>query len=389
MESRKEGKISNLRKTSICRYLKILIFGLFFVVAQVSQAQTVSNQDGVTNWFDEITSRIEPYASIRIGVGFDEDGEIGIGNNAPRAGIRFKHALSANKADNFNAVGRVELGFNLVSRDETIEFAVDPGAGIAQVGDAVFSRLGWLGVTYKDFQFTFGKQNSVYYTLGAIEVDKTLAFGGAGIGVWNIADGGVSGTGRANQVMILKYAKNGLSLGAQAQVRNISENNESIDTYGFGANYRIDGFGIGVGYNKVNDGVEDPLPDQAKEGDESFVVSASYEKDRFTVAASYASLNQHQRAGDVFYDATGLEFFGRYRFSKNERWHFALGYNYLKPKEDEDLGDFDTKFFITELAYRFKKSSYISASSRIDQSKDVNGDGRRPSIFGIGIRFDF
>ncbi|WP_175288706.1 porin [Flagellimonas eckloniae] len=370
-------------------YGKAIVLAVTLLLIQETQAQTTSNSNDDSNWFDEITSRVNPYASIRIGAGFDEDGEIGIGNNAPRAGIRFKHALSPNEGDNFNAIGRVELGFNLVSRDETIEFAVDPGAGIAQVGDAVFSRLGWLGITYKDFQLTFGKQNSVYYTLGAVEVDKTLAFGGAGIGVWNIADGGVSGTGRANQVMILKYAKNGLSLGAQAQVRNISENNESIDTYGFGANYRIDGFGIGVGYNKVNDGVEDPLPDQAKEGDESFIVSASYEKNRFTVAASYAILNQHQQVGDVFYDGTGLEFFGRYKFSKNERWHLGLGYNYLKPKEDENLGDFDTKFVITELAYRFKKSSYISASSRIDQSKDINGDNRRSSIFGIGIRFDF
>ncbi|WP_411029315.1 porin [Spongiimicrobium sp. 3-5] len=378
----------NKNRYTLTRVLALMVFLLSL---QGIQAQTSQDTNSDTNWIDEITSRITPYGSIRIGAGFAEEGEIGIANNAPRAGIKMKHALSKDETENFNVVGGVELGFNLVSRDETVAFAVDPGAGIAQVGDAVFTRLGFVGFSYKEFEFTFGKQNSVYYTMGANQVDKFLAFGGAGIGVWNISDGGISGTGRANQVFILKYKKNGLSLGTQAEARNISENSESIDTYGFGANYEIDGFQIGVGYNKVNDGVEDPLPNQAKEGDEAFVASASYEKDRFTVAASYASLKQHQRTtlngDDFFYDATGIELYARYKFSTDKRWHVAAGFNYLGPDDDQGLGDFDTKFGIVEVGYNFKKSSHIFAASQIDQSKNIAGDRRNQSVFGIGIRF--
>ncbi len=375
----------------------VIVMALLLMNGIYAQTTTTNTEETKTsetekkdsNWIDEIASRVTPYGSIRIGAGFAEEGEIGISNNAPRIGLKFKHALSNEEAENFNVIGGIEFGVNLVSRDETVEFAVDPGAGIAQVGDAVFARLGFLGVTYQDFEFTFGKQNSVYYTLGASQVDRFLAFGGAAIGVWNISDGGISGTGRANQVFILKYKNKGLTLGAQAQARNISENSESVDTYGFGANYTIDGFTIGAGYNKVNDGVEDPLPNQAKDGDEAFVTSASFEKDRFTIAASYAILKQHQRIGDTFYDATGIEFYARYKFSTNKRWHVAAGFNYLKPDDDENLGDFDSKFGIAEVGYNFKKASHIFVAADIDQSEDSNGDRRNQSIFGVGIRFGF
>ncbi|MFS4491626.1 porin [Maribacter sp. 2308TA10-17] len=368
---------------------RIIFIFLLFWFGQEIQAQTPQNKKDDTNWIDAITSRVTPYGSLRIGTGFAEEGEIGISNNAPRVGIKVKHALSKNEDDNFNVIGGIELGLNLVARDETVEFAVDPGAGIAQVGDAVFARLGYAGFSYRDLEFTFGKQNSVYYQLGANQIDKFSAFGGAAIGVWNISDGGVSGTGRANQLLKLTYANSGLKIGLQGQARNISVNSKSLDTYGFGASYTIDGFAIGLGYNKVLDGVDDPLPNQAKDGDEAFVTSASYEKNRFSVAASYSNLKQHQRLGDDFCDATGVEFYLGYVFSKNKRWKAATGFNYLTPDDDQGLGDFNTAFAIGEVSYTFKKSSKIFAATKIDQSKTITGDRRNQSVFGIGIKFDF
>ena len=360
---------------------------MFLFLTQDIYAQTTQTTD--KNWLDEIKSKVDLYGRLHIGAGFAEEGEIGISNNTPRAGVRLKHALSQNEDENFNIIGRIEFGFNLVSRDETVEFAVDPGAGIAQVGDAVFTRLGFVGISYKELEFTFGKQNSVYYELGANQIDKFSAFGGAAIGVWNISDGGVSGTGRANQVFKIKYKKKGLSLGAQGQARNISDNSTSIDTYGFGANYTFDGFTIGVGYNKVNDGVEDPLPNQAKDGDEAIVTSASYEKNRIIIAASYASLKQHQRLGDTFYDASGIEFYVGYKFSQNKRWKAAAGFNYLEPDADQNLGDFNTAFAIGEVSYAFKKGSSIYTAAKIDQSKNTTGDRRNQSVYGIGIKLNF
>lgn len=367
-------------------YLILLFIFCPLILVGQNKKETKKNN---SNWMEEISSRITPYGSIRIGIGFAEEGELGISNNAPRIGFRFKHALSENEEDNFNIIGRVEFGLNLVSRDDVVEFAVDPGAGIAQVGDAVFTRLGYVGISYQHFEFTFGKQNSLYYTLGASNVDKFLAFGGASLGVWNISDGGVSGTGRANQVFILKYSNSGFTIGFQGQTRNISDASESIDSYGFGANYKVNGFSIGIGYNKVNDGVANPLPDQAKEGDEAFIASASYEKNRFTIGASYSSLKQHQKTGTTFYDAKGLEIYTRYKFSKNEKWHVATGISHLNPDDDQGLGDFNTKFGILEVGYNFKKSSHIFLSTKQDYSENSAGGSRSQSLYGIGIRFGF
>ncbi len=342
-----------------------------------------------TNWIEEITSRVTPYGSIRLGAGFAEKGEIGISNNSPRVGLKFSHRLSKNETDNFNIIGRVEFGLNLTSRDDTVEFAIDAGEGIAQVGDAVFTRIGYAGVSYKEFSLIFGKNNSIYYNLAASELDDFLAFGGTGLGVWNISDGGISGTGRANQVIQLNYKKKGLSLGAQVQARNISENSKSIDTYGFGANYKTNGFTIGLAYNKVNDGVDDPLPNQAKSGDEAFITAASFEENRFKIGLSYGIFKNHHRTGDVFYDSKGVELYSRYKFSTNKRWHVAAGFSSLKPDSNQNLGDFDTKYGTLELAYNFKKSSHIFVSTKQDQSKNTLGNSRSQSIYGMGIRFAF
>lgn len=375
-------------KTNVCSFVKVLLVTIVLCNLQEIQSQNNDSSDKEIDWVKEIKSSVTPYGTLRLGAGF-VDNEIGIVNSAPWVGLKVKHALSKNKEDNFNVIGQIEFGLNLVSRDDTVEFAVDGESAVGRVGDAVYTRIGFAGISYKNFQFTFGKQNSVYYSLGAKPVYKTLAFGGKAIGVWNIADGGISGTGRANQVFQLTYKKNGLRIGLQGQARQVSENSEAIDTYGFGANYIIQGFTFGIGYNKVLDGVENPEPNQAKDGDEAFVVSTSYEKNRFTIAASYANLKQHQKTGSTFYDATGIEIYTRYKFSKNKHWHGALGYNDLTPKDDQNLGDFNTRFGIIELGYNFKKASYLFASSKLDFSKNVSGENRNFDTIGIGIRFGF
>ncbi len=372
--------------------ISILSFTLLLGLNNCVLGQTKPETEEATDWVKQIKSKITPYASLRVGFGFAEEGEMGISNNSPRGGLKVKHALSKKESDNFNIIGRVEFGFNLISRDETVEFAVDADAGVAQVGDAVFTRLGFLGFTFKNFQLTFGKQNSIYFTMGAAQVDHFSAFGGSAIGVWNISDGGVSGTGRANQSMILSYKKNGLSIGAQAQARNISANSETIDAFALAASYKISEFAIGIAYNKVNDGVEIPFPNQAKSNDEAFVTSASYEKNRFLIAASYAVLKQHQKVSrdrnTIFYDANGIEFIIRYKFSKNKRWHAAVGYNSLVPDDGQGLEDYTTNFGVAEIAYSFKKSSKIFIATKIDQSKNFIGDRRSQSVFGMGLRLD-
>ncbi len=364
--------------------MKVLL-GVLFCFCTVSlHAQQESTQSPIR----QVISQVEPYGSIRMGAGFTDEGEAGVTDNASRVGFTLKHFIS--EESQLAVVGRVEMGLNLVNRDETIEFAPGANPGVTQAGDAVFARIGYLGVAYKNFQITFGKQNSVYYTLGAIEsVDRLYAFGGVASGVWNIADGGISGTGRANRAIVLTYKIKGLQLGAQVQARNISENSTFADSYGFGANYAFGSLGIGIGYNKVEDGVDDPNPNQAASGDEALVTSASYEKDRLTVAASFARMNNHLRTSGIFYNANGYEFYVGYIFSQDKKWKAATGYTWIEPDADQELGAFDRKFAVLELSYTFKPGGNIFATAQLEQSNEASGEINRPHAFGIGFRFGF
>ncbi|MEM1258017.1 MAG: porin [Bacteroidota bacterium] len=341
-----------------------------------------------------LASDITPYGSIRIGFGFSERGEAGVSNNVPRVGIEFEHPILNEEPDKFRVVSRIEFGLDLVSRDETIEFTPDPGQRFSQAGDAVFTRLGYIGLAYGDFSFVFGKNNAVYYTYAASVADKFLAFGGNALGVWNAGtDGGISGTGRANQSAMFTYEGKRFKVGVQGQMRNISDNSTTIDTYGFGANYTLNDLTLGVGYNKVVDGVTNPEPNQSVDGDESLIFTVSYAMDRFTAAASYAFMNKHEKIalddGDFFYNADGMELYLKYVFSPSLKWHVASGFSYINPDSDQNLGDFDVKFGLLELAYMFKKSSYIFIVSKLEASQDREGNDSENSIYGLGIRFSF
>ncbi|MEM6813415.1 MAG: porin [Bacteroidota bacterium] len=379
----------------INQYLQcsIVFFLLIILFSYPSTAQVLNDSSAVIKAFENVDLTV--YGRIEIGAGFDDNGDLAVSNNVPRAGFRLIKSIFDNDPDKLKIISKVEFGLDLVSRDETITFSPDPGAQVSQVGDAVFIRMGYVGVTYKDISIIIGKDNSLYYELGASEVDRFLAFGGTAIGVWNAGtDGGVSGTGRANQLIKLIYSTNNLKVGAQLQARDITDsNNKTVDTYGLGINYSIKGFAIGIGYNKVLDGVIDPQPNQANENDEAIVFASSYEFKRYEIAFSYLSFTKHEdvevNEETIFYDGEGFEFYFKYKLTPSRKWHIATGFNYLFPKPDQNLDDYDLKFGLVELGYNFSLGSHVFISSKFDNSKNIDGSDRLPNLYGIGIRFAF
>ncbi|MEM6734821.1 MAG: porin [Bacteroidota bacterium] len=375
----------------------LLYFIIFFVLtifsSHASTAQALNDSSSVIEAFKKVDFTI--YGRIEIGAGFDGDGDLAVSNNVPRAGFKLSKSIFDDDPDKLKIISKVEFGLDLVSRDETITFSPDPGAQVSQAGDAVFIRMGYVGITYKDISIIIGKDNSLYYELGASEVDRFLAFGGTAIGVWNAGtDGGVSGTGRANQLIKLIYTTNNLKMGVQLQARDITDsNNKTVDTYGLGINYSIKGFAIGIGYNKVLDGVTDPQPNQANENDEAIVFASSYEFERYEIAFSYLNFTKHEdtevNEETIFYDGEGFELYFKYKLTPSRKWHIATGFNYLFPKSDQNLNDFDSKFGLVELGYNFSQGSHVFISSKIDDSKNIDGSNRLPNLYGIVIRFAF
>ncbi|MEM8567132.1 MAG: hypothetical protein AAGF85_11765, partial [Bacteroidota bacterium] len=91
---------------------------------------------------------------------------------------------------------------------------------------------------------------------------------------------------------------------------------------------------------------------------------------------------------DIFYNGEGFELYLKYKLTPSGRWHIATGFNYLLPKSGQNLGDFDSKFGLAELAYNFSSGSHLFISGKIDFSENIDGSDR-PNLYGLGIKMAF
>jgi len=389
-------------KNTITNTALYIVCILFFSSISAIQAGTPPNTsakektDSLPSWVSEMASIVKFYGSIRINAGVADNGHMGVADNATRFGFEGSIPLVTDQPNGINVLAAAEWGASLVNRDDVIRFSGDPGAEFAEAGNAIYTRLGYVGLAKQWGSISFGKQWSVYSMVAGM-TDQFMAFGGEACGQYNAnTDGGVSGTGRANQASILYINKGPLHIGIQGQSRtNSTEDKKAFDTYGAAITLNISCFTIGATYNKVRDGVIDPMPDQAKKGDEAMCGAISYENDRLFISASWARLLKHEKIAlndstDFYYNGNGTELFIKYIFSKSRKWHAATGFNYLRPDKNEVLaGDYDLQYFVLEAAYQFKKDSYAFLTTKIENSHNIDGSRSSLNVFGGGIRFSF
>ncbi len=117
---------------------------------------------------------IDSYGSLRAAAAIDSDGNREIRNNSSRLGLRGTKRLT----DGIQAFGRIEVGVNMVATDRVILSGGDPGAPIGQGSQAVFSRLGYVGLDTGVGSFAWGKQWSAYYDV-AVFTDQFPLWSGA------------------------------------------------------------------------------------------------------------------------------------------------------------------------------------------------------------------
>jgi len=343
----------------------------------------------------ELKKRVIPYGSYRITFGMNTNGYFGMSDNASRFGIEASMPLNEKKS--FRIFGVVEFGTNLVDKDEIIVFRSDPGAEYTEEGNAIFSRLGYMGVSTKYFSFSVGKQWSVYYDVSSF-TDQFYAFGAEGSATFNLnSDGGISGTGRANRVFILRSKLKGpFKIALQAQNRDISDNHRTFaDTYGASIRYEPQmGLLLGFSLNIVRDGVENPAFNQPKIDDRAFIGAIGFIRNNFHVAYSFSKFHNHEKLNindtvSLFFSGYGMEFFVGYNFTKSRRWRAATGLNLLQPEKNSQAGLLRRLYYICEVSYNFSKSSYIFTTAKINNSSDINGLVDTVSIFAMGLRFSF
>ncbi len=333
-----------------------------------------------------LADHMEIYGSFRFRSGVSSAGDFEIDDKFSRVGLRGELPMG----EGLTAFARVEMGLNIVKSPGQLAFSGDPGFAYGEDQDAVTTRLGLLGVRTPVGDFSWGKQWSPYYDLGEF-TDRFNIFGGEAVGVYNLADGDPSGTGRASSALQYRVSYRALSFAAQVQNRSTGGNDQNFaDTYGgFLGISPAEGMTLGVAFNEVRDGVEDPAPDtkEVSEGDQAVALGVSVDRGRWSVQYTVASLEEHEKDDEGrFFSGWGTELF--VAFLPAEAWQLLGGFNYLTP-EDEHPGEYRIAYGLVGAEYSFVNDSAVFLEVKLEGTRDSAGDGSRPTIYGVGMRFNF
>lgn len=330
-------------------------------------------------------AKIGAYGSLRVATAWDFDGNHEIRNNSSRVGIRGEKPIF----DWLTGFARLELGVNLVANDRTIISSGDPGVPIGQGSQAMFSRLGFVGLGTPIGTFSWGKQWSAYYDVAEF-TDQFPLFSGAATGAFAaFTDGGIAGTGRAERALQYRGAYGRLSGAIQTQSRATSLNDRAFAD-AWGTSGIVDaggGFSVGAAYNEVRDGVENPGPNESKLGDKAAIFGVRFRTPRWYAATSYSVLKQHE------IDDLGRRFDGR-GFEMALRHSFAngisldAGYNDLSPDADHP-GEYRVRFGTGNFIYNFSAASRIFFSFRVEGSRRVDGSDLSYHAIGTGFNYTF
>lgn len=328
---------------------------------------------------------IDAYGSLRVATAWDFDGNHEIRNNSSRIGLRGEKPIF----DWLTGFARLELGVNLVANDRVIITGGDPGVPIGQGSQAVFSRLGFVGLGTPVGTFAWGKQWSPYYDVAEF-TDQGPLFSGAASGAFAAGtDGGIAGTGRAERALQYRGGAGRFSGAIQTQSRATSQNDRAFaDAWGLsGAVDAGRGFGFAAAYNEVRDGVAMPGPNESQLGDKAAVFGVRYRGAQWYAGTIYAITKQHE-VDDLGrrFDGNGFELWVRRSF--DNRVSLDAGYNEVRPDSDHP-GEFRVRFGVTNFIYNFNTASRIFFSFKVEGSRRADGSNLASHAIGTGFNYTF
>jgi predicted porin len=329
---------------------------------------------------------VDAYGSLRVLTATDTDGHAEVRNNASRIGIRGEKELFRS----IMAFGRYEMGLNMVTNDRVILLTSgDPGTPIGQGSQAITSRLGYVGLGTPVGNFSWGKQWSPFYDVAQFS-DQLQVFTGLATGAFGAGtDGGIAGTGRAEQAVQYRHSWGPFSGGLQAQNRSLTANDRQwADT--FGGAFVVsgeNGFGVGAAYNQVRDGVASPTINEPQLGDKATIFGVRFRHERFYAGSTYSILKQHEidDLGRRF-DGNGFEIALRHYLLEHV-WLEGV-YNDLRPNDDHP-GDFRIRFGAANVVYNFSTASRVFAGFKFEGSRKSDGSDLQTSTFAAGLNYTF
>jgi predicted porin len=334
---------------------------------------------------ETMISHFAVYGSLRGRAFLNEEGETTLDDSTSRVGLRGQ--LNVSKTYEFFARG--EIGTNLVGDVTRFLIGGDPGTEGGSENVAIPLRLAFVGFDGPEGRVSFGKQWSTYYDV-AVFTDQAPFFGGAASGTYAAGtDGGVSGTGRADQALQYRFAISHFKFGLQAQIRNETDNDQSVaDTWGISTNYQFDeGITLGAAFNQVRDGVLDPEPEQPKLGDQALILGARWQNETSYCAATYTDFENHEKDDQQrFFSGHGWEVFADYEFGNG----IGVGgtYNYQKPESDHP-GQYKLDFLSVGASYFLGKSWRFYLLYKFDNSRTSDGSDLGQDTLGAAVFYNF
>ena len=362
----------------------------------------VGNADGTSgDQGDGFLRKFEPYGRFQGHVAvFDDEAEIQ--DNVSWLGLKFE------TGDRFKLFARFELGTNLIGNVDKFRAGARTDSGLLTLEelenpDVFGARLGYLGVDFGAAgRVTMGKDWGMHYSIAGYTTDRWNAFGGqASLAYPGYGDGGISGTGRADQVINYRVTVTKIvELGAQAQFAN-SQNDEFVDGYGASVQLTVlPGLKLGGAYTQTE--IADPTEGEiiGVAGDAEYkILGAKYSSDILDVGVVWAT----QKNGDaryifepgvqdpeqipVVFDGSGVEIYLKGKFG---RWSLIGGYiDYDPDTEGTPLDpDFRTKYFIIGADWQITDGTGVYTEFRIDDS--VGAEGQESSSVGVlGLKYKF
>ncbi|TNF78142.1 MAG: porin [Acidobacteria bacterium] len=355
------------------------------VLLQKSQAFAAPEESRDAPQVETMITNFAFYGSLRARGFTDFEGEATFDDSTSRLGIRGQLDLGKD----YQFFGRLEMGTNIVGEVTNLIIGGDPGTKEGDENVAVPLRLAFLGFEGPIGRGSFGKQWAVYYDV-AVFTDQAPFFGGSASGAYAAGtDGGISGTGRADQALQYRFAQGLFKIGLQAQLRDLTVNNQSFaDTWGASVNYQFkEGVTLGAAYNEVRDGVLEPEPEQPKAGDRAAILGVRWQNDRNYYAVTYADFRNHEKDDmDRFFSGTGWEIFADHMVT--ERLGVGGTWNYQVPDSDHP-GNYKVDFLSVGLAYELAKKWKFFLIYKFDNSQKSDGTPLGEDTLGVAVFYNF
>ncbi|MDN3652077.1 porin [Thalassotalea ponticola] len=307
------------------------------------------------------------------------------------------------------------------SRSFAVDFiGNDANVAIGDAGETISSRLGYIEFTHDDWgRIGLGKQWGVYYDIAG-GTDLLHYYGGSALGVYKLgADGGLSGTGRAERAITWRKSYNNLNIGLLYQpqdeeiilnfprCRDIEEDNpnfeqcnnldgQSLGTigtgYGISLSYQFDMIWLGATYNTSNVDGSNSLNDFGLSGEiddtmQAFMIKYGTFNKGLYVAAGIAEGENHEidNTGKYF-DSRGVEVLIKYQFA--ERFWFYGGINHLESRDNTTQYEISYPYIAAD--YHFKNNvGAVFVEVRKNNHTNADGsDGNTHTDIAIGVQLN-